>query len=142
MARRYRLFRPFPERLQQRKKRGIIDVNKQGKGGIVLILYAIIMFLSAALFFVLSAAIYRGKTNLINSYHQENVKAEDRLKYGRAFARGLFLLAMSLLLSGAIPLFVRSSAGTKGSLVILFGGILIALFMIVRTQKKFNGGIF
>ena len=107
-----------------------------------MILYAIIMFLSAALFFVLSTAIYRGKTDLINSYHQENIKEEDRLKYGRAFAQGLFVLAVSLLLSGAIPLFVRSSAGAKGSLVILFGGILIALFMIVRTQKKFNGGIF
>ena len=44
-----------------------------------MLLYSIIMFLVAAIFTVLSIAIYRGKTDLIHDYHQ--TKVTDKAAY-------------------------------------------------------------
>ena len=39
-----------------------------------MVMYSIILFLTAALFTVLGIAIYKGKTDLIHDYHQTKVQ--------------------------------------------------------------------
>ena len=39
-----------------------------------MIIYSIIMFVTAALFLALGTAIYKGNTKLIHDYHQRNIK--------------------------------------------------------------------
>ena len=70
-----------------------------------MVIYSVILFVAAALFFGLAAAVYRGNTNLIHSYHQTHVKEADKRQYGRSFSKGLFVLAVSMVLSGIIALF-------------------------------------
>ncbi len=102
--------------------------------------YSIIMFLTAVLLILLSVAIYRGKTNLIHSYHQ--TKVEDKTAYGKAFGKALFVVAMAPLLSGFIGLLGDSDLIAIISVATLIIGIIIGIGLIVAVQKKYNKGIF
>ena len=69
-----------------------------------MILYAVTTALAGAVILAVGIAVYRGNTKLIHDYHQTRVKEEDLPAYGREFAKGLFLLAAALFLSGLINL--------------------------------------
>ena len=102
-----------------------------------MVLYSIIMFLTAALTGGLGIAIYRGKTNLIHDYHQ--TKVADPAAYGKAFGKAMFVVALALLLSGIIALF----PGCEGiAIAVLFIGLIIGIGCIILVQKKYNNGIF
>lgn len=102
--------------------------------------YSIIMFSVAALFIVLSIAIYQGKTDLIHSYHQTRVS--DKAAYGKAFGKALLVVAISLLLSGAIGLFGASDRIAIAAVAVLVIGIGIGTSFLVAVQKKYNKGVF
>ena len=103
-----------------------------------MILYAIIMFAAAALFFAVGASIRRGNTRLIHDYHQKNVKEAERPAYGRAFSAGMFILDAGLCLSGVAALFGAMGA----ALAALFIGIAVSIGLLIGVQKKYNGGLF
>ena len=105
-----------------------------------MILYAIIMFLSAVPMGAISIAIYRGKTNLIHDYHQ--TKVTDKAAYGKAFGKAMLVISSSLLLSGIVSLLGKSRIFATASLVVLFVGLVVGIFGIVAVQKKYNKGIF
>ncbi len=102
--------------------------------------FSIIMFLTAALFAVLSTAIYKGKTDLIHSYHQ--TKVTDKTAYGKAFGKSLFVVAAGLLISGIISLLGDSDTIVLIAIAVLFVGIGIGIGCIAAVQKKYNKGIF
>ena len=99
--------------------------------------YSIIMFLVAAIFMVVSIAIYRGKTDLIHDYHQTKVK--DKAAYGKAFGKAMFVITAALLLSGIIGLLENLALLAVAVLII---GLIIGFVCIATVQKKFNNGIF
>jgi hypothetical protein len=107
-----------------------------------MLLYSIILFAVAALLFAVGASIHRGNTKLIHDYHQENVKESERGAYGRAFAKGIFALCVSFALSGILALFGESGAAFSASLFVLFAGVIVSSVILIRVQKKYNGGIF
>ena len=98
------------------------------------------MFLTAALFGGIGGAIYRGRTDLIHSYHQENVA--DRVAYGKAVGKALLLIAGTMLCSGVISLLGRSEKSAVFSVAVLAAGLVLGLARLVTAQKKHNGGIF
>lgn len=104
--------------------------------------YSILMFLIGTLFLYLAISVQNGKTSLIKDYHQAKVKEEEKAAYGKGFSKGLFGIAVSLFLSGIIPFFVNIKQSVILSLVVLFGGMIISFIIIVRVQKKYNGGMF
>ncbi len=105
-----------------------------------MVLYSMILFAAAALFLGLAIAIYRGNTNLIHDYHQVHVKEAERKKYGQAFSKGLFALAISMLCSGIIALFGETLPIALIPTGVLLAGFVIASIMIAKVQKAFNGG--
>lgn len=105
-----------------------------------MVVYSMILFAAAALFFGLAAAIYRGNTNLIHSYHQTHVKEADKKQYGRSFSKGLSVLAVSMVLSGIIALFGETVPVVAASVGVLLAGMVIAFLVVAKVQKKFNGG--
>ncbi len=107
-----------------------------------MIAYTVLMWAIAVLFLLLGTMIYRGKIELIHEYHRTNVKEKDRMAYGRAFAKGIFALAFTLILSGAAALLGRPSADVAAALGILFIGLVAALFGLWRVQRRYNGGVF
>lgn len=102
--------------------------------------YSVIMFLTAILFMSFSIAIYKGKTDLIHSYHQ--TKVSDKSAYGKAFGKALLVVAMSPLLSGIIGLFGASGRIVIIAVAVLIIGIGIGMSFIVIVQKKYNDGVF
>lgn len=107
-----------------------------------MLVYSLIMFAVAALCLWIGISIYRGNTNLIHDYHRTRIKESERLAYGRAFAKGLFVLCGGLFLSGAISLFGDSKPFVLASDAVLAAGIVISIVMIMRVQRKYNGGLF
>ena len=105
-----------------------------------MVLYSIILFLAAIPMIKISIAIYRGKTSLIHDYHQ--TKVTDKAAYGKAFGKAMFVVSMSLLLSGIIGLFSASEVIAMIAVAVLFVGLFIGIAWIVAVQKKYNKGVF
>ena len=105
-----------------------------------MVLYSIIMFLTAVPMIGISIAIYRGKTNLIHDYHQ--TKVTDKSAYGKAFGKAMLVVSMSLLLSGIIGLFGASEVIAMIAVAVLFVGLFIGIAWLIAVQMKYNKGIF
>ena len=103
-----------------------------------MILYTVIMFLTAGLFGVVAVRIYRGKTELIHEYHQK--KVTDKAGYGKAFGKAMAVIAGAMALSGVLALF--GEGGMAWAVAALMVGLVAGLVAIVLIQKKYNGGIF
>lgn len=103
-----------------------------------MILYSIILFFVSLVFLILGIAICKGKTDLIHSYHQENVT--DKKGYGRAFGKAMFVFAGAMLASGVVALL--GEAFTVPAVCILLAGLVAGFVCIGKVQKKYNGGLF
>ena len=101
-----------------------------------MVLYSIIHFAVAALFFLLGRSIYRGNTDLIHDYHQTRVT--DKEAYGKAFGKAMLTMAASMGISGLLALFTESFL----PVLILFLGLAVGIIRIVLVQKKYNNGMF
>lgn len=102
-----------------------------------MLLYAIILFLTGALVAGLGLAIYRGKTDLIHSYHQ--TRGTDPAAYGKAFGKAMFVLAAAMVLSGLVALGNRTSGL---AVAVLTDGLAIGIGCIIAVQHRYNKGIF
>lgn len=105
-----------------------------------MLLYSIIMLIASIPLFGVAIAIYKGKVNLVMSYHQTKVK--DKISYGKALGKALFVVSSAPLVSGVIGLFGEHSAVIVCSLVSLVALLLIGCICIVIVQIKHNKGIF
>ncbi len=105
-----------------------------------MIAYSIFMFVIAAFFLIVGIAIYKGNTKLIHDYHQTHVKESERQEYGRAFAKGMFTICATLIISGIIALFGEEGTIIAASLIVLFAGLIVSFVILAKVQKKYNGG--
>ena len=101
-----------------------------------MILFAVIMFLTAALFAVLAVQICKGKTDLIHDYHQKNVT--DKAGYGKAFGKVMGAMAGGFALSGLLALLNWMTI----SMCVLFGGLGAGIVLLLKVQKRYNNGLF
>ena len=100
--------------------------------------YAVLMFLMAVLFLVLGVLIFRGRTDLIHSYHQKKVK--DQRAYGRDIGKAIFAFSAAMTASGAVALVDEAVALI--AIVVLVFGMGVGVGMLCAVQKKHNGGLF
>ena len=107
-----------------------------------MLIYTIITLAISIPFVWLGIRINRGDLNLIHDYHQKKVKEEDKAAYGKAFSKGMFGMAASMIVSGVVALFGESKSFMIASLVVLFLGFAISIAVLLRVQKKYNGGVF
>ncbi len=105
-----------------------------------MIAYSVFMFVLSVFFLIMGIAIYNGNTKLIHDYHQTHVKESERREYGRAFAKGMFAISATLLISGIIGLFGKDGAVIAASLGVFVAGFVISIIIIAIVQKKYNGG--
>lgn len=105
-----------------------------------MLLYSIIMFLTAVPMIKISMAIYQSKTDLIHDYHQ--TKVTDKAAYGKAFGKAMFAMSATLLLSGIISLLGISDLIAMIAVAVLFVGLFIGIAWMVGVQIKYNKGVF
>ena len=103
-----------------------------------MIAYTITLCLTAAIFGVMSVLIYKGKTELIHDYHQK--KITDKAGYSKAFGKAMGVIAAAMAISGLIALFGESAIWH--AVAVLMIGLATGIILIVRVQKKYNGGVF
>lgn len=107
-----------------------------------MIIYSVLMFVSAIVFLSFGIAIYKGNTKLIHDYHQTKVKESEKKDYGKAFSKGIFLISISLALSGSVALLGDSVHIIGFATSILFLGMIISFVILLKVQSKFNQGLF
>ncbi len=107
-----------------------------------MIVYFVIMVVMGLLFLGVGASIFRGNTKLIHDYHRRRIRESDRPAYAKAFGRVLFVLCGTFLLSGLIALLGESKGVVAASLAVLFAGLILAVVLLSRVQRKYNGGVF
>lgn len=105
-----------------------------------MIVYYVIMFGGAALFAVFAILITKGNTSLINCYREERVK--DKPTYCKKIGQSLFVMAVSMLVSGIISLYSAAETTILIALGVLIAGMLVGIVRLFRVQKKYGGGIF
>jgi len=103
-----------------------------------MMLYAILIFLMAALFVALGVLIFRGRTDLIHSYHRKKVR--DHRAYGRDMGKALLIFSAAMTASGAVALLGEATAMIAVAVLVL--GIGVGMAMLYAAQKKHNGGLF
>lgn len=106
-----------------------------------MLIYSVIMFLVAAMFLIFAVLVYRGHTSLIHSYHQSKVAEKDKPAYGRAVSKTLFGISAALIISGIVGLLGDSGEIAIIAVVLLFVGFIPPIILFIRSQKKYNGGI-
>lgn len=99
-------------------------------------LYSAILFITSVLFIALGICVYKGHAELIHSYHQENVI--DKNGYCKAMGKALIIFALPLIASGVIAFFTESAL----PVIVLLIGITGGFIPIIKTQNKYNGGMF
>ena len=105
-----------------------------------MLIFSIIMFAVGAVFFGLSIAIYRGKTDLIHDYHRTRVT--DTVGYARAFGKAMLTFTASFFISGIVGLFGDTDGIAVIATAILIVGMIVGTACILAVQKKYNGGLF
>ncbi len=108
-----------------------------------MLLYSVLMFAASILLIVVSTLIYRGRTDLIHSYHQEKVK--DKAAYGKAFGKALFAVALAPFVSGVIGLFADPDVSNLlviTAVLVLIFGLVLGFYCILAVQRKYNNGLF
>lgn len=78
------------------------------------------------------------KISLIHSYHYTKVKEKDKKAYTNLMGKGVCLIGVGCLLTGIIDIITQTAYGWI-SFIIFF---IIGLLVIVKAQKKYNGGLF
>jgi hypothetical protein len=105
-----------------------------------MILYAVILFAVTIAFAVLAVMISRGRTDLINCYHEDRVK--DKPMYCRKFGQSLWIIAAVMAASGIVSLFGESDAVACSAVGVLIVGMAVGTFRLFYVQKKYGGGVF
>ena len=103
-----------------------------------MLIYAIILFVTAVVFGVMAVLIYKGKTEFIHDYHQ--TKVTDKAGYGKAFGKAMAVMAGAMALSGVVSLL--GEAAMWSAVAVLMVGLITGIVIVVRVQKKYNGGVF
>ena len=106
-----------------------------------MIVFAVILFAAAALMIYLGARIARGRIELIHDYHRTHVLERDRIPYGRAFSRGLYVIGACFAADGIFELAVPYRY-VWYKILLMFAGIVAGCVFFVRAQNRYNGGMF
>ncbi|MGL5540451.1 MAG: DUF3784 domain-containing protein [Erysipelotrichaceae bacterium] len=78
------------------------------------------------------------KINLIHSYHYKKVSEQNKKAYTKGMGIGLITMGVGMLLSGGLNYVANTHYGW-----FLFGFFFgIGISIILKVQKKYNGGVF
>ena len=108
----------------------------------LMIIYGIIVLTVSIPFLAIAVLLMLGKANLIHSYHQENVKDEDKKKISLLIGIALLIASLGMMTSSIMALILKESISPYIYLAILGASLLISIVFILIVIKKYNGKIF
>ena len=74
----------------------------------------------------------------------KNMTTQDRIINALIIILSVAVIALaaSMIVSGLVAMFGESKSFMTASLVVLFLGFAISIAVLLRVQKKYNGGVF
>lgn len=91
------------------------------------------------LFIGLGLMIWRKqKINWIHAYHYKNVKESDRKPYTAQIGKGLMVIGGGMMVTGLWTRFLIEAYNWVPATV----GFVVGFAVILRAQKRYNGGLF
>lgn len=76
--------------------------------------------------------------SLIHDYHYSNVSEEDKTAYTKQMGKACMIMGIGMLLTGIVDFITKTPYGWVCFIVFF----ILGMIMMVRAQKKYNGGIF
>jgi hypothetical protein len=107
---------------------------------VYMIAYAIILFVLAAILFIWGCLLYKGNLNSMRANHQRMVK--NKVSYGKAMGKALFVMSLSQVLAGVIALLGERTAFVLITLVVSVAGMILGIYCINKVQEKLINGEF
>lgn len=104
-----------------------------------MLILSVLLFAAAVLFLAAGLRMRKRGRGMIHDYHQTEVRQADEKAYGKAFERALYVMALSDAAAGTAALLGESKMLLAVSIALLGAGHLIALVMMARAQKKYQG---
>ena len=104
-----------------------------------MLLYGIIVLLAGLAMLVVSILICLGHTNLIHEYHQNNVKEEDKKKFGLSMGLSLSLGSLGMITSSLIALLSNDESLFVVTILILLIPLFLSIILLFIFTIKFNG---
>lgn len=101
----------------------------------------IIIIVSGVALLVMSILMMLGKISLLHSYHYENVKEEDKKKFGLLTGLSLSLGSLGLIASGILDLIFLDNLSLTLFLLTMFIPLGISIILVLIVVKKYNGSI-
>lgn len=99
----------------------------------------IVMLLLGSLLLIIGLRIWKKEQiTLIHDYHYTKVSEHDKKPYTEMMGKACIIIGIGIFLTGIIDFITKTSYGW-----ICFGVCFVVGFgMIIKAQKKYNGGIF
>lgn len=78
------------------------------------------------------------RITIVHSYHYTKVKESDKKDYTTQMGKGVVVMGLGMILTGIICWLTYSMYGMFAFAV----GFILGMMIILRAQKKYNGGVF
>ena len=103
-------------------------------------IFGMIIFLAVGLLCLVFGLLLwkKQKLSLVHDYHTRKIREEDVPAYSRLLGFGLLAIGAGCVLTGVLALGLERPLGW----IAFPAGFLTGLALILRAQKKYNGGIF
>ena len=103
-------------------------------------IFGMIVFLAVGLLCLVFGLLLwkKQRISLVHDYHTRKVKEADVPAYTRLMGFGLLAIGAGCVLTGVIALGLERPLGW----IALPAGFFVGLALMLRAQKKYNGGIF
>ena len=103
-------------------------------------IFGMIIFLAVGLLcLVLGLLLWKKqKLSLVHDYHTRRIQEEDVPAYSRLLGFGLLAIGAGCVLTGVVALGLERPLGW----IAFPAGFLAGLALILRAQRKYNGGVF
>lgn len=94
----------------------------------------LILAVVAVAMLIIAHLIAAGNTELIHSWHTQQVKEKDRLQYAKSVANGLRVIGVGLLIAAGFIYREMTMAG----LLAIFTGLILGTVIIGIGQKRYG----
>lgn len=105
-----------------------------------MIIYSVFLFVLAALFLAVGAAVTTGRYGLVYDYYICNVT--DLRAYTRDHGIAMMTVSLPLIACGVLQLLAKQPMWTLIGIGILVVGAIVEFLVFNAIQKKYNGGMF
>ena len=107
-----------------------------------MLLLGIIFVVVGLLLLVMSILLCCGFTNLLHSYHRNNVDPKDNKKFGLSTGLSLMIAAFGTIADGLLAIFIKDESMLWLCPVVFCACFMVSMILTIIFIRKYNGSLF